>query len=188
MLAIYVLTGVLVSQSFPCLVETREKTCVKSKRFEFVKEGKECCAVPMMKKKSNKTKAALKPSVYRAGDAFLGGGWQWIEIILIENISWGIVNRLASFVEKRSKLACHIYIGFALTNHGITSLKVDSRIDCSLECTAILECKSFNFKMTESLGNNCELNDATRHSSSPSEYKETPGLVYYEASLKVSGC
>ncbi|KAL9960950.1 hypothetical protein ACROYT_G034459 [Oculina patagonica] len=76
--------------------------------------------------------------------------------------------------------------GFALSNHGITSLQVVSPIECAMECTAILECKSFNFKVTENVGNNCELNDATRNSSSSSDYKETAGLVYYEASPE--GC
>lgn len=81
-----------------------------------------------------------------------------------------------------------VFIGFALSNHGITSLKVVSPIDCAMECTAISKCKSFNFKVTESVDNNCELSDATRNSSSSSDYKEAAGLVYYEASPEVSRC
>ena len=73
-----------------------------------------------------------------------------------------------------------------MSNHTIKSIYVDSPTDCALECTAILKCKSFNFKVIESVENNCELNDATRTSSYPSDYKETTGLVYYEATPEVS--
>ena len=56
-------------------------------------------------------------------------------------------------------------------------------MDCDMECTAVLECVSFNFRTTENLQmeSKCQLNDATKDSSLLSNFGEAAGLVYYEA-------
>lgn len=73
--------------------------------------------------------------------------------------------------------------GFALSNHIIKNHTTDTSMDCAVECTAVLECVSFNFRTTENLQmeSNCQLNDATKDSSLLSDFGEAAGLVYYEA-------
>ena len=55
-----------------------------------------------------------------------------------------------------------------------------------MQCVAVWECVSFNFRTTGGLENNCQLNDETKDSSLPTEYGENSGFVYYEASREVS--
>ena len=90
------------------------------------------------------------------------------------------------FQENSLKLHFKISLGFALLDHVFKSVKVAASLDCAMDCTASSKCKSFNFNLSESVQNNCHLNDATRSTSSPSNYKESSGLTYYEATRLVS--
>ena len=78
-----------------------------------------------------------------------------------------------------------ISVGFALSNHVITSHTAYSPMDCAMQCVAVWECVSINFRTTGGLENNCQLNDETKDSSLPTEYGEISGFVYYEASPEV---
>ena len=73
-----------------------------------------------------------------------------------------------------------------MSNHVIANHTAYSPMDCAMQCVAVWECVSFNFRTTGGLENNCQLNDETKDSSLPTEYGETSGFVYYEASREVS--
>ena len=76
--------------------------------------------------------------------------------------------------------------GFAISNHVIAIRTAASPMDCAMECAAVEDCLSYNFNNFKNIENSCQLNNATKDSSLPSEYGEAEGLVYYQANLVVN--
>ena len=76
--------------------------------------------------------------------------------------------------------------GFAISNHVIAIRTAASPMDCAMECAAVEDCLSYNFNNSKNIENNCQLNNATKDSSLPSDYGEAEGLVYYQANLVVN--
>ena len=77
-------------------------------------------------------------------------------------------------------------VGFAISNHVIAIRTAASPMDCAMECAAVEDCLTYNFNNSKNIENNCQLNDATKDSSLPSDYGEAEGLVYYQANLVVN--
>ncbi|CAH3117721.1 unnamed protein product [Porites lobata] len=73
--------------------------------------------------------------------------------------------------------------GFAISNHVIAIRTAASPMDCAMECAAVEDCLSYNFNNSKNIENDCQLNNATKDSSLPSDYGEAEGLVYYQANL-----
>ena len=76
--------------------------------------------------------------------------------------------------------------GFAISNHVIAIRTAASPMDCAMECAAVEDCLSYNFNNSKNIESNCQLNNATKDSSLPSDYGEAEGLVYYQANLVVN--
>lgn len=74
------------------------------------------------------------------------------------------------------------------SNHVIAIRTAASPMDCAMECAAVEDCLSYNFNNSKTIENNCQLNNATKDSSLPSDYGsgEAEGLVYYQANLVVN--
>ena len=71
------------------------------------------------------------------------------------------------------------FSGYVLENNVISSYQVASQVECGSKCLRDTRCLSFNYKITNSNMDECEINKANK-STCPDCYRAQRNTIYYD--------